>query len=65
MIQLTFGMFLLVLGSASGIVIFIRAINPPKTEKLSEMPGMFTLWALAIVCCVGGLLVLNILPLSK
>jgi len=61
MIQLVFGLFLLGLGAASGVAIFLRAIRG-TTKSQAEISGLFTLWALAIIASAGGMLLLDIIP---
>jgi hypothetical protein len=66
-IETIFAVLLLIISVASGVVIFIRATMGAfeKTNKDSAMPGLFTLWALAIVSGVAGLLILGIIPKLK
>ena len=50
------GRFLLVLGGASGVVLFLRALV--GRDKISEGPGMNTLWGLFVVGLVCGILII-------
>jgi len=62
MIRLVFGVFLLILGSACGISIFIGAVSR-DTVTGPVIPRLSTLWALGILSYVGGLLILDIISI--
>jgi hypothetical protein len=52
------GIGLLVLGGLSAIALFIRAVI--GREKISEGPGMGTLWGLFVIGIVTGLVLLAV-----
>ncbi|MDI6808887.1 MAG: hypothetical protein QME66_07900 [Candidatus Eisenbacteria bacterium] len=49
------GMLLLFLGGASGVVLFVRAVV--AHDKISEGPGIGTLWGLFILCTTAGIII--------
>jgi hypothetical protein len=52
------GVGLLVLGGLSAIALFVRAVI--GREKISEGPGMGTLWGLFVIGMVAGLVLLAV-----
>ncbi len=50
------GIGLLLLGGASGIALFVRAVI--GKEKISEGPGMGTLWGLFVTGILAGIVIL-------
>ena len=50
------GIGLTLLGSASGVALFVRAVI--GKEKISEGPGMSTLWGLFIFSLASGFVIL-------
>ena len=50
------GLGLILLGGASGIALFLRAVV--GKDKISEGPGIATLWGLFIIGLVGGIIIL-------
>jgi hypothetical protein len=52
------GVALLVLGGVSAVALFIRAVI--GREKISEGPGIGTLWGLFVIGLVGGLVLLAV-----
>ncbi len=54
------GVALLVLGGVSAVALFVRAVI--GREKISEGPGIGTLWGLFVIGLVGGLVLLAVFP---
>ncbi len=52
------GILLLLLGSASGIALFIRALI--GRDKAAEGPGMSTLWGLFVVGILAGIIIVGV-----
>jgi hypothetical protein len=52
------GFGLLLLGGASGIALFCRAVV--GKDKISEGPGIGTLWGLFIVCLIAEIILISI-----
>lgn len=50
------GVLLLVLGSVSGVALFIRAVV--GDHKISEGPGIATLWGLFVVGMLAGIIII-------
>ena len=50
------GLGLVFLGGASGIALFLRAVV--GKDKISEGPGIGTLWGLFIIGLVGGIIIM-------
>lgn len=50
------GIGLLVLGGASGIALFVRAVS--KNDSLAQGPGVTTLWGLFLIGLVAGLMLI-------
>jgi hypothetical protein len=50
------GIGLLLLGGASGIALFVRAIG--KNDNLAQGPGMTTLWGLFLIGLLAGLMLI-------
>lgn len=50
------GIGLLLLGGASGIALFIRAIG--RNDNLAQGPGMTTLWGLFLIGLLAGLMLI-------
>jgi hypothetical protein len=50
------GIGLLLLGGASGIALFVRAIG--KNDSLAQGPGMTTLWGLFLIGLLAGLMLI-------
>jgi hypothetical protein len=50
------GIGLLLLGGASGVALFIRAIG--KNDSLAQGPGMTTLWGLFLIGLLAGLMLI-------
>ncbi len=51
------GIGLLLLGAASGCALFLRAVV--GKEKISEGPGIGTLWGLFIIGLIAGMILLS------
>lgn len=51
------GLGLVILGGVSGVSLFFRAVV--GKDKVSEGPGMGTLWGLFIGGIVGGLIIMS------
>ncbi len=52
------GLGLLLLGGASGIALFFRAVV--GKDKISEGPGIGTLWGLFIIGLIAGIILMSI-----
>jgi hypothetical protein len=50
------GIGLLLLGGASGVALFVRAIG--KNDNLAQGPGMTTLWGLFLIGLLAGLMLI-------
>ncbi len=50
------GVGMLMLGGASGVALFLRAVS--KNDTLSQGPGVTTLWGLFLIGLVGGLMLI-------
>jgi len=50
------GIGLLILGGASGIALFMRALT--KNENLQHGPGVTTLWGLFLIGLLAGLMLI-------
>jgi len=52
------GLGLLLLGGVSGVALFFRAVV--GKDKISEGPGIGTLWGLFIIGLIAGLILISI-----
>ena len=50
------GIGLVLLGGASGVALFLRAIR--GNDKLAQGPGMTTLWGLFLIGLLAGLMLI-------
>ncbi|MBK6799595.1 MAG: hypothetical protein IPL01_05110 [Acidobacteria bacterium] len=50
------GIGLVLLGGASGIALFVRAVA--RNENLAQGPGMTTLWGLFLIGLIAGLMLI-------
>ena len=50
------GKGMLILGGASGVALFLRAIG--KNDSLAQGPGVTTLWGLFLIGLVAGLMLI-------
>lgn len=50
------GIGMLLLGGASGVALFLRAIG--RNDTLAQGPGVTTLWGLFLIGLVGGLMLI-------
>ena len=50
------GIGLVLLGGASGVALFLRAIG--SNDKLEQGPGMTTLWGLFLIGLLAGLMLI-------
>jgi len=50
------GIGMLILGGASGVALFLRAIG--KNDSLAQGPGVTTLWGLFLIGLVAGLMLI-------